>query len=183
MTEAAPSVISPLNTAEPISDCNSFIAPLTCCEEVVSEPTVTLPVTPNVPATVVLPEDATTLNLLVLISKLPVKANVLRKVAPFKTSSVESISTAPSTFNVPAINVLPVPFATVNLFVSMVRPPFNCVAPVTVKLANVAKSPTLSVPSITPNPSTFKFLSTSKSLSIVRSLLNVASVLLPVKNT
>ena len=63
------------------------------------------------------------------------------------TVSSEPTVTLPVTDSVPAIVVLPLPFATVNLFVSIVRPPFNCVAPVTVKLPNVLSPETPNVPS------------------------------------
>ena len=125
-----------------------------------------------------LPVADATVNLLVLISKSP-----SIPAAPVTPNEDRVVAPAP---NVPATTVLPEAEATVNLFVLTSKSPPMLPVPVTSrlpptpasfvtdKLCNVDKAPTLNVESITAVPSTFKFLSTSKSLSIVRSLLNVA---------
>ena len=134
-----------------------------------------------------LPVADATVNLLVLISKSP-----SIPAAPATPNEDRVVAPAP---NVPATTVLPVADATVNLFVLTSKSPPTLPVPVTSrfpptaplfvtdKLCNVAKAPTLNVESITPAPSTFKLLSTSKSFSIVTLLLNVAFVLLAVRTT
>ena len=89
---------------------------------------VAAPVTPKVPATVVLPLAAVTLNLFVFTARLPVIPAVLENVA------------APVTPSVPATVVLPLADATWNLFVLIL----NCPARLSV-LESVATPVTLRV--------------------------------------
>ena len=77
------------------------------------------------------------------------EATLVTMLEPILTVLVEPIVrlprvVVPVTFNVPAIAVLPVLSATVNLSVSIVRPPLSAVAPVTVRVPAIAVLPVVS---------------------------------------
>jgi hypothetical protein len=102
---------------------------------------VIVPVTPRVPATVVSPEVASTVNLVVLTLKLPsteavppTKRFVGLKVptdrAPATDRSAENPE-LPETFRVPATTVFPVRAATVNLFTLILKSPAVSKVPAT----------------------------------------------------
>jgi hypothetical protein len=99
------------------------------------------PVTPKVPATVVSPEVAFTVNLLVLTSKFPSTevAPPTTKVVGLSAPTVKVPATdrseenpeLPETFRVPATTVFPVIAATVNLFTLTLKSPAVSKVPAT----------------------------------------------------
>ena len=97
----------------------SPVAAVTVSFGVPATPTVRSPTELKVPATLVLPLPAMTLNLFVLTLKLPVTSRVLRRVA------------APVTPRVPATVVAPVAAVTLNLFVFTAKLPVTPSVPST----------------------------------------------------
>jgi hypothetical protein len=80
------------------------------------------PVTPKVPATVVFPVEAATVNLFVATAKSPLQLSVVEDTAPLKTPEAAE--------NTPNTAVAPVPESTVNLLVLTEKLPATVVTPV-----------------------------------------------------
>ena len=88
-------------------------------------------------ASVALPTSKLTDGLAVLTPTLLLEVSTLKTLVLTVTSLVtanEANVDRPVTPSVPPIEVLPVVFATTNLSVSIVKPPFKVVAPVTVNV-------------------------------------------------